>query len=86
MKLLYYFFFHSHLEFCSTFLMLTSNKNIDKIESLQKKAIGLLLGLPRISLTAEAFWASNIPFRKLANFNVLKFLFHFKEVQLPPKF
>ena len=35
MKLLNYPFFHSHLEF----LILTSNKNIDKIESLQKKAI-----------------------------------------------
>ena len=31
MKLLYYSFFHSHLEFSSTFLMLTSNKYIDKI-------------------------------------------------------
>ena len=40
--------------------MLSSNKNIDKIESLQKKAIRLLMGLPRISHTAEAFWALNI--------------------------
>jgi len=38
--------------------MLTSNKNIDKIELLQKKAISLLMGLLRISHTAEAFWAS----------------------------
>jgi len=48
-------FFHYHLEFSSTFLMLTSNKNIDKKESLQNKAIRLLIGLPRISHTAEAF-------------------------------
>ena len=87
MKLLYYSFFHSHLEFSSTFLMLTSNKNIDKIESLQKKAIRLLMGLPRISHTAEAFWALNIlPFRKLGIFNVIKFLFQFKRDQLPPTF
>ena len=66
--------FHSHLEFSSTFLMLTSNKNIDKIESLQKKAIRLLMGLPRISHTAEAFWALNIlPIRKLGIFNVIKY-------------
>jgi len=39
MKLFHYSFFHSHLEFSLTFLMLTSNKNIDKIESLQNKAI-----------------------------------------------
>ena len=60
MKLLYYSFFHSHLEFSSTFLMRASNIIIDKIESLQKKAIRLLMGLPRISHTAEAFWALNI--------------------------
>jgi len=35
--------------------MLTSNKNIDKIEALQKKVIHLLMGLPKISHTAEAF-------------------------------
>ena len=87
MKLLYYSFFHSHLEFSFTFLMLTSNKNIDKIESLQKKAIRLLMGLPRISHTAEAFWALNIlPFRKLGIFNVRKFLFQLKRDQLPPTF
>ena len=67
--------------------MLTSNKNIDKIESLQKKAIRLLMGLPRISHTAEAFWALNIlPFRKLGIFNVIKFLFQLKGDQLPPTF
>ena len=67
--------------------MLTSNKNIDKIESLQKKAIRLLMGLPRISHTAEAFWALNIlPFRKLGIFNVIKFLFQFKGEQLPSTF
>ena len=65
MKLLYYSFFHSHLEFSSTFIMLSSNKNTET-ESLQKKTIRLLMGLPRISHTAEAFWALNIlPFRKL---------------------
>jgi len=42
--------------------MLTSNKNIYKIESLQKKAIRLLIG-------SEAFWALNIlPVRKLGIF------------------
>jgi len=64
--------------------MLTSNKNIDKIESLQKKAIRLLMGLPRISHTVEAFWALNkLPFRKLGIFNVIKFLFQLRGDQLP---
>ena len=67
--------------------MLTSNKNIDKKESLQNKAIRLLIGLPRISHTAEAFWALNIlPFRKLGIFNVINFLFQLKGDQLPPTF
>ena len=67
--------------------MLSSNKNIDKIESLQKKAIRLLMGLLRISHTAEAFWALSIlPFRKLGIFNVIKFLFQLKGDQLPPTF
>ena len=43
------------------------------------------MGLPRISHTAEAFWALNIlPFRKLGIFHVIKFLFQFKGDQLPP--
>ena len=75
-------FFHSHLEFDLTFLLLTSNKNIDKIESLKKKAIRLLMGLTRISHTAEAFWALNILlFRKLGIFNVIKFYFNIKETK-----
>ena len=66
--------------------MINSIKNI-KIESLRKKAIRLLLGLPRISYTAGAFWALNIlPFRKLGIFKLIKFLFQFKEDQLPPTF
>ena len=49
--------------------MLTSNKNIDKIESLQKKAVSLVMGLPRKSHTVEALWALKIlPFRKFEIF------------------
>ena len=87
MKLLYYSFFHSHLEFSSTFLFSTSKNNINKIEAMQKKAIRLLIGLPRISHTSEAFWALNIlPFKVLCQYNVIKFLHHFKTGQLPSTF
>ena len=49
--------------------MLTSDKNIDKIESLQKKAIRLLMGLPRITRTAEAFLGfEHTPLQKIRNF------------------
>ena len=49
--------------------MLTSNQIIDKIESMPKIAIRLLIGLTRISHTAEAFWASEISeFLMLWNF------------------
>jgi len=69
MKLLYYPFFHSHLEFSSKFLMLTSNKNIDKIESLQKEAIRLLMGLPRRSLDIGSFLGfEHTPLQKIWNF------------------
>ena len=54
---------------------------------MQKKAIRLLIGLPRISHTSEAFWALNIlPFSILGVFNVLKFLIQFKTGQLSPSF
>ena len=87
MKLLYYSFFHSHLEFSSTFLYATSAKNIKKIESLQKQAIRLLVGLPRISHTSEAFWALDIlPFDVICRYNILKFLLQFKSGQLIPSF
>ena len=67
--------------------MLTLNTNIDKIESLQKKAGRLLMGLPRISHTAEAFWDLNIlPSRKLGIFNVITCLFQLKRDQLPLTF
>jgi len=49
---------------------------------IAKKAIRCSLGLPRISHTAEAFWALNmLPFRNLGIFNVIKFLFQLKEDQ-----
>ena len=65
----------------------TLKKNIDKIESSQKKTIRLLMGLPRISHTAEAFWALNtLPFRKLGISNLIKFLFQFKDDRLSPIF
>ena len=65
----------------------TLKKNIDKIKSSQKKAICLLMGLPRISHTAEAFWALNtLPFRKLGISNLIKFLFQFKDDHLSPIF
>ena len=50
-----------------------------KIESLKKKALRLLMGLPNRSHTAEAFQALNIrPFRKLETVNVINFLFQSK--------
>ena len=65
--------------------MLTSNKNINKIELLQKKAVRLFMGLPRTSHTAKKFWALNIlPFRKLKFFNVIQiFFFNLKEINYP---
>ena len=75
MKLLYYSFFHSHLEFSSIFLLATKKPIFNKIVSLQKQAIRLLLKLPRKSHTAEAFYTLDIlPFEVLCKFNAVKFM------------
>ena len=87
MKLLYYAFFHSHLEFSSTFLLGTTNKNINKIITIQKQAIRTLIGLPRKSHTAEAFSVLDIlPFNCLMTYNVLKFMLKFETRQLSATF
>ena len=87
MKLLYYAFFHSHLEFSSTFLFSISSKNRQKIATLQKRAIRNLIGLPRFSHTAEAFALLEIlPFDTLSVFNVLKFMIKFESRQLVSTF
>ena len=69
-------FFHSHLKFSSTFLMLTSNKIIDKIESMPKIAIRLLIGLTKNKSNNGSF----LGFRNLGIFNVVKFLFQLKKI------
>ena len=87
LRILYYAFFHSHLEFSSTFLISSSMTLFSKIETLQKKVIRMLMGLPRYSHTAEAFWVLEIlPFKTLCIFNCLKFMLQFRTRQLTSAF
>ena len=87
MRLLYYAFFHSHLEFSSTFLLSTTTNNIKKVSIAQKQAIRTLIGLPRNSHTAEAFSVLGIlPFTSLMTFNVLKFMLKYETGQLSSSF
>ena len=79
MKLLYYSFFHSHLEFSSLFLIASNKKYFNKIVNLQKQAIRLLHKLPRQSHTAEAFYTLDIlPFEILCKFNAIRFMKNIK--------
>ena len=67
MKILYFPFFHSHLEFSSIFIIIQLNF------IQQKKALRLLLNL----YTAEAFISLVIlPFATLCKYNVIKCIFY----------
>ena len=80
LKLIYFAFFHSHLEFASFFLYCTGKGVRKKIEGLQKQAIRTLISLPRLSHTAEAFYALDIlPFNYLCEYNILKFMMSLKQ-------
>ena len=75
LKLIYFAFFHSHLEFASFFLYGTRKNICKKVENLQKQAVRTLTNLPRISHTAEAFYVLEIlPFNHLCEYNILKFM------------
>ena len=57
------------------------------IDIIQKKAIRLLTGLPRLTYTSEAYGVLNIlPFSAICKFNILKFLNHYKHGLLPNTF
>ena len=55
------------------------------IDIIQKKAIRLLTGLPRLTYTSEAYGVLNIlPFSAICKFNILKFLNNYKHDGLLP--
>ena len=84
LKLLYFALVHSHMEFASLFLYKNNTKIISKIETLQKKIIRLISGLDYAEHTTEAFIKFGIlPFSKLIEYNVSKFMWQFQCGLLP---
>ena len=78
MKILYYSFSHSNLEFSSIFMyFLLIKLIINKIIIQQKQAIRLPLNLPKVGHITEAFISLDIlPFETLCKYNVMKFIFN----------
>ena len=66
LKCLYYAIFHPHLLYCINIYSCTSNSNIKKITTLQKKAIRIINKAKANSHTDELFKLSEIlPFHKI---------------------
>ena len=87
LKLLYFALVHSHMEFASLFLYRNNTKMISKIETLQKKILRVISGLDYAEHTTEAFIKYGIlPFSKLIEYNVSKFMWQYQCGLLPDGF
>ncbi len=75
MRKLYFSLFHSHLLYCINILSCTSQTNITKILTMQKKAIRIVTNAPYNSHTNPLFLEINVlPFDKLITLNRLLFM------------
>jgi hypothetical protein len=75
MRKLYFSLFHSHLLYCINILSCTSQTNITKILTMQKKAIRIVTNAPYNSHTNPLFLETNVlPFNKLITLNRLLFM------------
>jgi hypothetical protein len=72
---LYFSLFHSHLVYCTNIYSCTSQANLNRINTLQKKAIHIITGSGTFAHTGELFTNSRIlPFDKLTSLNRLLFI------------
>jgi len=84
---LYYAFFHSHLLYCVNITSCTSQSNIKKILTLQKKAIRLVKSARYNDHTAPLFQSLKIlPFDKIVLEHKLKFMHSIYNNYAPPSF
>jgi len=75
LKTIYYSIFHSHLLYCSIIIGCTSNSNIKRIVTLQKKAIRILTSSRYNAHTANLFYQLKImPFDKIIQIQKLKYM------------
>ena len=87
LKLLYFALIHSHLNFSAYFLHSLPKKLINKIETIQKKVLRYITGRGYLEHTSQIFREFNIlPFSRLIEFNILKFMCQYNSNKLPVSF
>ena len=75
LKTLYYSMFHPHLLYCSTIISCASQTSLNRISTLQKKAIRIITKSRALSHTDPLFLDTHIlPFDKLLTLNKLLFM------------
>jgi hypothetical protein len=75
LRKLYFSLFHSHLLYCTNIYSCTSQANLNRINTLQKKATRIITGSGTFAHTGELFTNSRIlPFDKLTSLNRLLFM------------
>lgn len=78
LKTMYYALIHSHLNYCSLITGCTSETNIKRVLTLQKKAIRTILNKKHNASTLPLFQALNIlPFDKILTLNKNLFMHDF---------
>ena len=87
MKMLYYAHFHSHLSFCSMFFPMFSQKMLNRINILQKKAIrAVAKSSPKAHTNKLFFRLEILPLNLLIDFNLLQFMHRYINHKVPETF
>jgi Reverse transcriptase (RNA-dependent DNA polymerase) len=87
LRSIYFALFHSHLLYCPTILSCTSNKNIEKIAKMQKKAIRVISNAGYNAHTAPLFTSLGImPYRTIIQQSKLHFMHSIHYQYAPPAF
>lgn len=87
LKLVYFAHIQSNLTYCCNLFCLASKSDIDKILILQKKAIRLIFNVHYLAHTEQLFIQADIlPIQSLIKSSILKFMFDYKNLLLPPSF
>jgi len=87
LTLLYYAHVHSHLNYCSVILSLTTKKNLDSLFILQKRAIRIIYKAKYRDHTNPLFYESKIlRLNDIIKFNQIVFIYDQINKNLPPSF
>lgn len=87
LKLMYFAYIQSHLNYCVNIFSMCTAETINPLIKLQKKAIRIISGSAYNAHSAPIFKNENIlPFKQLIDYEILKFMFCFKNGKLPIAF